>query len=197
MLLRFGTKSQLIFDWQQIPRSEPVTLHYRRTLRWYGQRTLRPSKVELCIEEHFGYAAGDPTPLLTAKLRLPDVFHLVVFQRLSKTLRRSDRTYSVVSAATQADTTPPPQLRPLRHAKAMFCKPADSSRPPARSHKSFWRPRYCACARKPARIPQSVLGPRTSFLTSPKVQVGQNLHLQKRKDFPSYSSTFSLVLGLL
>ena len=62
------TKSQLTFDWQQILHSEPVTLHYRRTLRWYGQRTLRPSKVELSIEEHFGYAAGDPTPLLIAKL---------------------------------------------------------------------------------------------------------------------------------
>ena len=54
-----------------------MTLHYRRTLRWYGQRTLRPSKVELSIEEHFGYAAGDPTPLLIAKLRVPDVSHLV------------------------------------------------------------------------------------------------------------------------
>ena len=97
---RFGTKSQLIFDWQQILHSEPVTLHYRRTLRWYGQRTLRPSKVELSIEEHFGYAAGDPTPLLIAKLRLPDVSHLVASNVQNPPAIRPNRLYSIGSSSS-------------------------------------------------------------------------------------------------
>ena len=94
------TKSQLIFDWQQILHSEPLALHYRRTLRRYEQRTLGPSKVELSIEEHFGYAAGDPTPRLKAKLRLPHTFQLVSTN--IQILWRSDRAESIASAALEA-----------------------------------------------------------------------------------------------
>ena len=107
MLFRFGTKSQLIFDWQQIPRSEPVTLHYRRTLRWYGQRTLRPSKVELSIEEHFGYAAGDPTPLLIAKLRLPDVSHLVASNVQNPPAIRPNQPHSTGSSTSGHNSAGP------------------------------------------------------------------------------------------
>ena len=166
-----------------------MTLHYRRTLRWYGQRTLRPSKVELSIEEHFGYAAGDPTPLLIAKLRLPDVFHLVASNVQNPPAIRPNRAHSIGSSSSGHNSAAPAgamatsiRIRPDHQHEATR---ASGDLGALRVHGS--QPEF----RNPC------LDPGFCFLTSPQVQVGKNLDLLKRKHFSSHFSTFSLVLGLI